>query len=168
MVSGALTPVVLLGSAVHVVVLRLPWLPLQLGAPGSKVCQVRGCARGLSRYSGTVRVLSSSWTPSLSGRVAIQQRERRQWDSDFVLVVGGTDTSRRTGPQLVLFPVPHFRELRPESLKTCVNDIPCEASARSREAESYQARYQVNGNQKWQIGEIIEEVVMIRRILPRG
>ncbi|MQM02567.1 hypothetical protein Taro_035333 [Colocasia esculenta] len=29
----------------------------------------------------------------------------------------GTDTSRRTGPQLVLFPVPHFRELGPESLK---------------------------------------------------
>ncbi|MQM08681.1 hypothetical protein Taro_041539, partial [Colocasia esculenta] len=25
---------------------------------------------------------------------------------------------------------------------TCVNDIPCEASTRSREAESYQARYQ--------------------------
>ncbi|MQL76724.1 hypothetical protein Taro_009114 [Colocasia esculenta] len=33
------------------------------------------------------------------------------------LVVGGTDTNRRIGPQLVLFPVPHFRELRPESLK---------------------------------------------------
>ncbi|MQM08921.1 hypothetical protein Taro_041779 [Colocasia esculenta] len=33
------------------------------------------------------------------------------------LVVGGTDTSRRTGPQLVLLPVPHFRELGPESLK---------------------------------------------------
>ncbi|MQL80945.1 hypothetical protein Taro_013398 [Colocasia esculenta] len=33
------------------------------------------------------------------------------------LVVGGTDTSRRTGPQLVLFPVPHFRELGMESLK---------------------------------------------------
>ncbi|MQL93361.1 hypothetical protein Taro_026011, partial [Colocasia esculenta] len=106
------------------------------------------------------------------------------------LVVGGTNTSRRTGPQLVLFPVPHFRELRPESLKvresrrlpncllvldrivaeqglrhlqqcnflslytsgyapgsvvqTCVNDIPCEASTRSREAESCQARYQAN------------------------
>ncbi|MQL88394.1 hypothetical protein Taro_020953 [Colocasia esculenta] len=29
----------------------------------------------------------------------------------------GTDTSRRIGPQLVLFPVPHFRELGPESLK---------------------------------------------------
>ncbi|MQL89553.1 hypothetical protein Taro_022135, partial [Colocasia esculenta] len=29
----------------------------------------------------------------------------------------GTDTSRRTGPQLVLFPVPHFRELGSESLK---------------------------------------------------
>ncbi|MQL74433.1 hypothetical protein Taro_006794 [Colocasia esculenta] len=34
-----------------------------------------------------------------------------------VLIVGGTDTIRRTGPQLVLFSVPHFRELRPESLK---------------------------------------------------
>ncbi|MQM14473.1 hypothetical protein Taro_047405 [Colocasia esculenta] len=29
----------------------------------------------------------------------------------------GTDTSRRTGPQLVLFLVPHFRELGQESLK---------------------------------------------------
>ncbi|MQM06304.1 hypothetical protein Taro_039124, partial [Colocasia esculenta] len=99
------------------VVLRLPLLPLQLGAPVSKVSQARGSARGLSRYSGTVRVLSSSWTPSLSGRVVVRLRERRQWDSDFALVVGGTDASRRTGPQLVLFPVPHFRELRPESLK---------------------------------------------------
>ncbi|MQL87170.1 hypothetical protein Taro_019707 [Colocasia esculenta] len=33
------------------------------------------------------------------------------------LVVGGTDTSRRTGPQLILFPVPHSRGLRPESLE---------------------------------------------------
>ncbi|MQL83806.1 hypothetical protein Taro_016296 [Colocasia esculenta] len=31
--------------------------------------------------------------------------------------LGVTDTSRRTGPQLVMFPVPHFRKLRPESLK---------------------------------------------------
>ncbi|MQL77730.1 hypothetical protein Taro_010136 [Colocasia esculenta] len=29
-------------------------------------------------------------------------------------------------------------------VQTCVNDIPCEASACSREAESCQARYQVN------------------------
>ncbi|MQL72036.1 hypothetical protein Taro_004374 [Colocasia esculenta] len=34
---------------------------------------------------------------------------------EFALVVGGT--SRCTGPQLVLLPVPHFRELGPESLK---------------------------------------------------
>ncbi|MQL69207.1 hypothetical protein Taro_001490 [Colocasia esculenta] len=99
------------------VVIRLPWLPLQLGVPGSEVSQARGSARGLSRYSGTVRFFSSSWTLSLSGRVAVRLRERRQWDSDFTLIVGGTDASRRTGPQLVLFPVPHFRELRPESLK---------------------------------------------------
>ncbi|MQM19835.1 hypothetical protein Taro_052848 [Colocasia esculenta] len=46
----------------------------------------------------------------------VRLRERRQWDNDFALVVGGTDTSRCTGPQLVLFPVPHSRELRPESL----------------------------------------------------
>ncbi|MQL77496.1 hypothetical protein Taro_009907 [Colocasia esculenta] len=31
--------------------------------------------------------------------------------------LGVMDTSRCTGPQLVLFPVPHFRELGPESLK---------------------------------------------------
>ncbi|MQL89155.1 hypothetical protein Taro_021723 [Colocasia esculenta] len=158
-VCGALAFVALLESAVHM-----------LGAPGSEVSQARGSARGLSRYSGTVRVLSSSWTPSLSRRVAVRMRERRQWTvtceslclvTCSALVVGGTDTSRRTGPQLVLFPVPHFRELRPESLKvtgmglrgvtyrcgslTCVNDIPCEALARLREAESCQARYQVNG-----------------------
>ncbi|MQM10734.1 hypothetical protein Taro_043632 [Colocasia esculenta] len=98
-------------------VLRLPWLPLQLGAPSFDVSQACGCARGLSRYSGTVRVLSPSLTPSLSGRVAVRLRERRQWDNDFVLIVGGTDTSRHTGPQLVLFPVPHFRELRSKSIK---------------------------------------------------
>ncbi|MQM21914.1 hypothetical protein Taro_054961 [Colocasia esculenta] len=56
---------------------------IKLRAPGSKVSQARGSARGLSRYSGTVRVLSSSWTPSLSGRVAVRLRERRQWDSDL-------------------------------------------------------------------------------------
>ncbi|MQL79769.1 hypothetical protein Taro_012202 [Colocasia esculenta] len=33
------------------------------------------------------------------------------------LVVGSTDTSRCTGPQLVLFPVPHSGELMPESLE---------------------------------------------------
>ncbi|MQM11136.1 hypothetical protein Taro_044039 [Colocasia esculenta] len=158
MVSGALAPIVLLGSAFYMVscrftwlcvscvtrvcsrglrsvhefpcawqvVLRLPWLPLKLGAPGSEVSQTRGCARRLSRYSGTVGVLSSSWTPSLSRRVVVRLRERRQGQrlvrvcclvACSALVVGGTDTSRRTGPQLVLFPVPHFREFRPESLK---------------------------------------------------
>ncbi|MQL76850.1 hypothetical protein Taro_009242 [Colocasia esculenta] len=67
MVSGALALVVLLGSVVHM-----------LGAPGSEVSQARGCARGLSRYSGIVRVLSSFWTPSLLRRVVIRLRERRQ------------------------------------------------------------------------------------------
>ncbi|MQL95310.1 hypothetical protein Taro_027970 [Colocasia esculenta] len=56
---------------------------VKLGAPGSEESQARECARGLSRYSGTVEVLSSSWTPSLSGRVVVQLRERRQWDSDL-------------------------------------------------------------------------------------
>ncbi|MQL71042.1 hypothetical protein Taro_003382 [Colocasia esculenta] len=72
--SVAITAV---GYFLHVV-LRLLWLPLQLGAPGSEVSQARGCARGLSRYSGTVRVLSSSWTPSLSRRVVFRLRERWQ------------------------------------------------------------------------------------------
>ncbi|MQL96580.1 hypothetical protein Taro_029259, partial [Colocasia esculenta] len=48
------------------------------------VSHARECARGLSRCSGTVEVLSSSWTPSLSGRVVVRLRERRQWDSDLV------------------------------------------------------------------------------------
>ncbi|MQM01776.1 hypothetical protein Taro_034530 [Colocasia esculenta] len=63
-------------------------------------------------------------------------RERRQRTTTCVelvlrlvtcsaLVVGGTDTSRRTGPQLVLLPVPHFRELRPESLKVPGMDLQC-------------------------------------------
>ncbi|MQM09344.1 hypothetical protein Taro_042210 [Colocasia esculenta] len=47
------------------------------------VSQAPVCARGLSRCSGTVEVLSSSWTPSLSGRVVVRLRERRQWDSDL-------------------------------------------------------------------------------------
>ncbi|MQL99332.1 hypothetical protein Taro_032054 [Colocasia esculenta] len=47
----------------------------------------------------------------------VRLRERRQWDNDFAFVVGGTDTSRCTGPQLVLFLVPHSRKFRPESLK---------------------------------------------------
>ncbi|MQM07502.1 hypothetical protein Taro_040340 [Colocasia esculenta] len=57
-------------------------MPLQLGAPGFEESQTRECARGLSRYSGTVEVLSSSWTPSLLGRVVVRLRKRRQWDSD--------------------------------------------------------------------------------------
>ncbi|MQL80504.1 hypothetical protein Taro_012953 [Colocasia esculenta] len=64
MVSDALAPVVLLGNAVHMVVLRLLWLPLQLGAPGFEVSQARGCARGLSWYSGTVRVRESRRLPN--------------------------------------------------------------------------------------------------------
>ncbi|MQL70917.1 hypothetical protein Taro_003272 [Colocasia esculenta] len=41
------------------------------------------------------------------------------------LVVGGMDTSRRTEPQLVLLPVPHFRELGPESLKVPGMGLQC-------------------------------------------
>ncbi|MQL90904.1 hypothetical protein Taro_023502 [Colocasia esculenta] len=56
----------------------------------------------------------------------VRLKERRQRAAACVcgcavacsaLVVGGTDTSRCTGPQLVLFPVPHSRVLRPESLE---------------------------------------------------
>ncbi|MQM09817.1 hypothetical protein Taro_042692 [Colocasia esculenta] len=56
----------------------------EVGSPRFCVSQARECARGLSRCSGTVEVLSSSWTPSLSGRVVVRLRERRQWDSDLL------------------------------------------------------------------------------------
>ncbi|MQL68722.1 hypothetical protein Taro_001022 [Colocasia esculenta] len=55
-----------------------------VGYPRFCVSQARECARALSRCSGTVEVLSSSWTPSLSGRVVVRLRERRQWDSDLL------------------------------------------------------------------------------------
>ncbi|MQL99908.1 hypothetical protein Taro_032639 [Colocasia esculenta] len=66
----------------------------------------------------------------------VRLRERRQRAATCVelvfrlvacsaLVVGGTDTSRHTGPQLILFPVPHFRELRPESLKVPGMGLQC-------------------------------------------
>ncbi|MQL83153.1 hypothetical protein Taro_015633 [Colocasia esculenta] len=47
----------------------------------------------------------------------IRLRERWQWAATRHARGWGTDTNRRTGPQLVLFPVPQFRELGPESLK---------------------------------------------------
>ncbi|MQM07588.1 hypothetical protein Taro_040429 [Colocasia esculenta] len=62
----------------------------------------------------------------------VRLRERRQRAATCVcgfavacsaLVVGGTDTSRRTGPQLVLFLVPHSRELWPESLKLDLSSL---------------------------------------------
>ncbi|MQM20500.1 hypothetical protein Taro_053521, partial [Colocasia esculenta] len=40
---------------------------------------------------------------------------------------------------------PRFRVVSFIFLRTSVNEIPCEASARSREAESCQVRYHVNG-----------------------
>ncbi|MQL82730.1 hypothetical protein Taro_015208, partial [Colocasia esculenta] len=55
-----------------------------VGSPRFCVSQARECARGLSRCSGTVEFLSSSWTPSLSGRVVVWLRERRLWDSDLL------------------------------------------------------------------------------------
>ncbi|MQL89713.1 hypothetical protein Taro_022299 [Colocasia esculenta] len=42
-------------------------------------------------------------------------------------------------------------------LRTCMNDIPCEASARSREAESCQARYQVNGFERCGPSQLVSE-----------
>ncbi|MQM13469.1 hypothetical protein Taro_046396, partial [Colocasia esculenta] len=59
-----------------------------VGYPRFSVSQAR-CARGLSQYLCTVE-RALSW---------------------------GTDIDRCIGPQLVLFPVPHFRKLEPESLK---------------------------------------------------
>ncbi|MQM00750.1 hypothetical protein Taro_033491 [Colocasia esculenta] len=44
----------------------------------ARVFVVLGC-------SGTVEVLSASWTPSFSGRVVVRLRERRQWDSDILV-----------------------------------------------------------------------------------
>ncbi|MQL96575.1 hypothetical protein Taro_029257, partial [Colocasia esculenta] len=58
----------------------------EVGSPRFCVSQAPECARGLSRCSGTVEVLSSSWTPSLSGRVVVRLRERRQWDNDLAAV----------------------------------------------------------------------------------
>ncbi|MQL91300.1 hypothetical protein Taro_023919 [Colocasia esculenta] len=79
-----------------------------------KLCSARGgFARG---FLGD----SSSWDlvgRVLSARIACGAGETPGYRQFSALVVGGTDTSRRTGPQLVLFPVPHFRELRSESLK---------------------------------------------------
>ncbi|MQM07702.1 hypothetical protein Taro_040544 [Colocasia esculenta] len=56
----------------------------EVGSPRFCVSQSPVCAQGLSRCSGTVEVLSSSWTPLLSGRVVVRLRERRQWDSDLL------------------------------------------------------------------------------------
>ncbi|MQL98689.1 hypothetical protein Taro_031403 [Colocasia esculenta] len=84
-------------------------MPLQLGAPGSEVSQARECARGLSQYSGTVEVLSSSWTPSLLGRVVVQLRERWQWDSDLLWWFGWS-------PQFFGFTCVVERQLDPTSV----------------------------------------------------
>ncbi|MQL71823.1 hypothetical protein Taro_004178 [Colocasia esculenta] len=61
-----------------VVVRRLFQNASSIGSPRFCVSQAPVCAWGLSRYSDTVEVLSSSWTPSLSGRVVVRLRERRQ------------------------------------------------------------------------------------------
>ncbi|MQM02661.1 hypothetical protein Taro_035431 [Colocasia esculenta] len=55
-----------------------------VGCPRFCVSQAPVCARGLSRYSGTVEVLSSSWTPSLSERVVVRLRERQQRTATLV------------------------------------------------------------------------------------
>ncbi|MQL82192.1 hypothetical protein Taro_014666 [Colocasia esculenta] len=55
-----------------------------VGSPRFCVSQAPVCALGLSWCNGTVKVLSSSWTPSLSGRVVVRLRERRQSDSDLL------------------------------------------------------------------------------------
>ncbi|MQL69149.1 hypothetical protein Taro_001459 [Colocasia esculenta] len=73
----------------------VPWFVMKNMCPRFCVSQARVCARGLSWYSGIVEVLSSSWTPSFSGRVVVRLRERRQRAATL----------------------PHFRELGPESLK---------------------------------------------------
>ncbi|MQL71426.1 hypothetical protein Taro_003755 [Colocasia esculenta] len=70
-------------ALLSLVVRRLSRNASSVGYPRFCVSQARECARGLSRCSGTVEVLSSSWTPSLSGRVVVRLRERRQWDSDL-------------------------------------------------------------------------------------
>ncbi|MQM11805.1 hypothetical protein Taro_044716 [Colocasia esculenta] len=73
------------GSALlSLVVRRLFRNASSVGSPRFCVSQARECTRGLSGCSGTVEVLSSFWTPSLSGRVVIRLRERRQWYNDLL------------------------------------------------------------------------------------
>ncbi|MQL71423.1 hypothetical protein Taro_003766, partial [Colocasia esculenta] len=74
----ATDPAVVTSALPSLVVRRLFRNASSVGIPRFCVSQARECARGLSRYSGTVEVLSSSWTPSLSGRVVVRLRKRRQ------------------------------------------------------------------------------------------
>ncbi|MQM22532.1 hypothetical protein Taro_055585 [Colocasia esculenta] len=65
-------------ALLSLVVRRLFQNTCSVGCPRFCVSQARECAQGLSRCSGTVEVLSSSWTPSLSGKVVVRLRERRE------------------------------------------------------------------------------------------
>ncbi|MQM11732.1 hypothetical protein Taro_044644 [Colocasia esculenta] len=97
-------------------------------------------------------------TLTLVFELHVRLRERRH-----ALVVGGTDTSRRTGPQLVLFQCLTLESSGPGSLEVSGMGLrPCGpqvvsadvvprgmpqalASASSREADSGQVRYRFNG-----------------------
>ena len=107
------------------VVRRLPWLPLQLGAPGSLWARLlaRGFVPVLVLYRrGLCRL---TWTPSLlclsctSGWGKDDSRAAACVCGCAVacsaLVVGGTDTSSRHWSPASPFPVPHSREPGPGS-----------------------------------------------------
>ncbi|MQL67789.1 hypothetical protein Taro_000083, partial [Colocasia esculenta] len=100
--------------------LRLPWLPLQLGAPGFEVSQARGCAQDQQAVRESRRLPNRLLVP---GCTIAEQGLCHQQQCNFLSLY-----TSRYAPGFVV--------------QTCVNDIPCEASARSRKAESCQARYQ--------------------------
>ncbi|MQM06999.1 hypothetical protein Taro_039837, partial [Colocasia esculenta] len=118
-------------------------------------CDVSGChvvkatqAHVATTVCGTIEVcvvFLDTLTPEFE--LYVWLRERRQRAATCVelvlrlvacsaLVVGGTDTSRRTEPQLVLLPVPHFRELGPESLKVPGMGLQSGLRVRGYETES--------------------------------
>ncbi|MQM22505.1 hypothetical protein Taro_055558, partial [Colocasia esculenta] len=97
--------------------------------------RLTGC--GLIRVCGTVEVcviFLDTLTPEFEVYVWLRERQPRATTcvelvlrlvTCSVLLVRGTDSSRRTGPQLVLLPVPQFRELGPESLKVPGMGLQC-------------------------------------------
>ncbi|MQM06910.1 hypothetical protein Taro_039741 [Colocasia esculenta] len=134
-VYGALALIALLGSAVHMVVLRLQWLPLQLGAPGSEVWWFGWSPQflfglverqlDLSSVAARLRVTSEAHPP-----YSFQVRESRRLP--IRLLVPGRTVAEQG--------LCHLQQCNFLSLYTSGY---ASASARSREAESCQAHYQM-------------------------